>query len=190
GTHVFGELRPMESNTVVVDARASRALLWGAHAVWSLAMLAARLLSVVTAAIPVMAALIVATSCRSTTDPFDGYLITVGVSPGVARIDAPTTVTTTVTNHSGHPRTLLVSYCVGTFRVATTAGKSVELAQGSCYLVRQTVELRPDASFRYQQQWDGRDARGSIIPGTYLVYGQPFASNGPISAPATLIVDN
>ena len=160
---------------MVVDARASRALLWGAHAVRSLAM---------------VASLLVATSCQSATDPFDGYLITVGVSPGVARIDAPTTVTTTVTNQSGHPRTLLVSYCGGTFRVATTAGKSVELAQGSCNLVRQTVELRPDASFRYQQQWDGRDARGSIVPGTYLVYGQPFASNGPVSAPATVIVDN
>ena len=131
------------------------------------------------------ASLLLATACRSSTEPFaDVHVVTSVSSLGVP--GAPIAISTTIVNGSERAFTFDSGACPRRFRVETSGGLMVALREQVCDLLSRPLTLAPGERYRFDESWDGKDASGIQMIGAFRVVGQPFLNSGPQSAPVTV----
>ena len=129
--------------------------------------------------------LLLATACQSSTEPFaDVHVVTSVAARGIAA--APITISTTIVNESNRAFTFDSGACPRKFRIETLSGLMIAMREQSCALISRPLTLTPGERYQFDEIWDGKDANGIQLIGTYRVVGQPFFNVGPQSAPVTI----
>ena len=131
------------------------------------------------------ASLLLATACRSSTEPFaDVHVVTSVSARGIAGVSIA--INTTIVNGSNRAFTFDSGACPRRFRVETSGGLTVALREQVCDLLSRPLTLAPGERYQFDESWDSKDASGMQRIGAFRVVGQPFLNSGPQSEPVTV----